>query len=253
MKTIHPLGLYGFFLNLKTLTMFNWLKNLLKSGDTTEEKEEIVSYLIVGLGNIGEKYDDTRHNIGFEVVDYLANSKDERFEQDRLAYYAAIKSKGRHIHLIKPTTYMNLSGKATKFWMDKLKIPKERVLVVVDDLAIPFGKIRLKGKGSAGGHNGLKDIDEKLGGNNYARLRFGIGNNYPRGKQVEYVLGKWKKKEALELNEYIQKAADTAMSFCTVGLERAMNQHNKVKKPKKPKTEESKKEDPNKGPEKKEK
>lgn len=216
--------------------MFNWLKSIFQS--QKPEKEEVVSYLIVGLGNIGEKYDDTRHNIGFEVVDHLAQSKEERFSQDRLAYRATIKSKGRHIHLIKPTTFMNLSGKAVKYWMDQLKISKENVLIVVDDLAIPFGKLRLKGKGSAGGHNGLKDIDLKLGGNQYARLRFGIGDNYPKGKQIDYVLGKWSKKEGLDLNEHIQKASEIALSFCSIGLERTMNQYNKSPKKKKPKKEE---------------
>lgn len=215
--------------------MFNWLKNIFQSQKTEEETEPIVSYLIVGLGNIGEKYDDTRHNIGFEVVDHLAALKGERFKQERLAYHAVIKSKGRHIHLIKPTTYMNLSGKAAKYWMDSLKISKENVLIVVDDLALPFGKMRIKGKGSAGGHNGLKDLDIKLGGTNYARLRFGIGDNFPRGKQVDYVLGQWTKKEGLDLNEHVQKAGEIVLSFCSIGLARTMNQYNKTAKPKKEK------------------
>lgn len=224
----------------KTNTMFgNFFKKLFSNNKGNKQKSDSqnlpeitpeMSYLIVGLGNIGEQYEDTRHNIGFDVVQHLADKHDARFESKRLAFYATFRSKGKAFHLIKPTTFMNLSGKAVKYWKDNLKIKQENILIVVDDLNLPFGKLRMRKKGKNAGHNGLKDIDAKLGGNNYARLKFGIDDNFSRGKQVEYVLGKWNKKEGLDLNEYIQKAGELALAFGTIGIDRAMSQGNKKKK-----------------------
>ena len=186
-----------------------------------------MNYLIVGLGNIGEEYIETRHNIGFKVVDALAGQNKTAFTLDRLAHYASYKTRGKNVHLIKPTTYMNLSGKAVRYWMQELKIPANQMLVVLDDLAIPFGTLRMKAKGSDGGHNGLKDIDATLGNNNYPRLRFGIGSAFPKGSQVNYVLGKWTVEEMKELHTKIDLSCEAINSFMFEGLERAMNKYNK--------------------------
>lgn len=186
-----------------------------------------MNYLIAGLGNIGEEYHNTRHNIGFDVADALVKKAEGYFSLERLAFYAHYRSKGRNIYVIKPTTYMNLSGKAVRYWMTELKIPQQNLLVVIDDLAIPFGSIRLRGKGSDGGHNGLKDIDATLGNGNYARLRFGIGSAFPKGAQVNYVLGKWTAEEGKQLPELIAKSCDAINSFMFEGLERAMTKFNK--------------------------
>ncbi|MFT4755102.1 MAG: PTH1 family peptidyl-tRNA hydrolase, partial [Salibacteraceae bacterium] len=150
-----------------------------------------MKYLVIGLGNIGSEYSETRHNIGFKILDELASSSGIFFEPEKLASKAILKNKGRQIILIKPNTYMNLSGKSVNYWMQKEKVPIERILVITDDLALPFGKLRLRGKGSDGGHNGLKNIQLVLGQNNYARLRFGVGSEFNPGSQVDYVLGKW--------------------------------------------------------------
>ncbi|MEQ8808449.1 MAG: aminoacyl-tRNA hydrolase, partial [Imperialibacter sp.] len=147
-----------------------------------------MKYLIAGLGNIGPEYELTRHNIGFLVLDRLAQAASASFTFNKQAYTAEIKHKGRTLHLIKPTTYMNLSGKAVAYWMQQLKVPRENILVITDDIALPFGKLRMKPKGSSAGHNGLKNIEATLGGQDYPRLRFGIGDNYSKGHQVEYVL-----------------------------------------------------------------
>ncbi|MFY0592395.1 aminoacyl-tRNA hydrolase [Roseivirga sp.] len=185
-----------------------------------------MKYLIVGLGNIGPEYELTRHNIGFLTLDRLADQKDCKFEVSRLASHTDFKFKGRSVHLIKPTTYMNLSGKAMKFWMNELKIPKENVLVVVDDIAIPFGKLRMRGKGSSAGHNGLKNIEELTGGQNYARLKFGVGDDFPRGRQVDYVLSNFTKAEFEELPFSLDKAIDMILGFCSIGISRTMTQYN---------------------------
>jgi len=189
-----------------------------------------LKYLIAGLGNIGEEYNGTRHNIGFDIVDHIASEFNISFEQGRHAFYGNFKHKGRNITLIKPTTYMNLSGKAVKYWLNELKIATTNLLVVVDDVALPFGQIRLKDKGSDGGHNGLKSINLELNltltSPNYARLRFGIGNDFPRGRQVDYVLGKWSKEEQEQLQERVNIAKDACLSFCTIGTVRTMNQFN---------------------------
>ena len=186
-----------------------------------------MKYLIVGLGNIGPEYADTRHNIGFMVLDELAKEAGATFTNMRLAYYTEVNHKGRTLCLIKPTTYMNLSGKAIRHWMQELKIPIENVLIVVDDLAIPFGSVRIKPKGSAAGHNGLKSIEGLLGSNEYPRLRFGISDNYPKGRQVDYVLSGFDKDEIPELPALIDKSINMIKAFVTIGIELTMTNFNK--------------------------
>lgn len=185
-----------------------------------------MKYLVVGLGNIGPKYDGTRHNIGFDVLDEWAKQKEATFKTDKLGDVCEIKHKGRTIHLLKPSTFMNLSGKAVRYWMDKHKVQKENLMVVVDDLALPLGSIRMRKKGSDAGHNGLKNINELCGGNNYPRLRFGIGNDFHKGQQVDFVLGKWKSEEESQLKEIIDKSIKAMEAFTTIGIDRAMNQFN---------------------------
>lgn len=185
-----------------------------------------MKYLIVGLGNIGQEYADTRHNVGFMVLDELAKQENLKFSNMRLAYYAEYSYKGRMLHLIKPTTYMNLSGKALNYWMKELKIPIENVLVIVDELALPLGTLRLKPKGSAAGHNGLRNIEATLGHNNYARLRFGIGDNYPKGRQVDYVLSGFDDDEQPELPALIDKSIEIVKSFAAIGTELTMTKFN---------------------------
>lgn len=183
-------------------------------------------FLIVGLGNIGSEYAETRHNIGFEVLDYLAKENDLKFKSDRLADVAEMKYKGKTLVLVKPNTYMNLSGKAVNYWLQAEKIPVENCLVIVDELALPFGKIRLGPKGSDGGHNGLKNIQEVLQTTNYPRLRFGIGSEFNKGNQVNYVLGKWNDEERKTLQERVKIAADAIKAFAFIGLSRCMNEFN---------------------------
>ncbi len=185
-----------------------------------------MKYLIVGLGNIGPEYELTRHNVGFLTVDRIADQEGASWSSNRLAFTSDFKFKSRHIHMIKPTTYMNLSGKAVNYWMKELNIPKENVLVIVDDVALPFGKLRMRGKGSSAGHNGLKSIEELTGGQNYARLRFGIGDDFPKGRQVDYVLGRWTQQEIDELPIFMDKAADMVKGFCTIGINMTMSQFN---------------------------
>lgn len=186
-----------------------------------------MSFLIAGLGNIGAEYENTRHNIGFKIADELAKLNKASFTLERLAFFAEYRSRGKGIYLIKPTTYMNLSGKAVRYWMNELKIPQQNLLVVLDDLAIPFGAIRIRSKGSDGGHNGLKDIDATLTNGNYARLRFGVGNEFAKGKQVDYVLGNWNVEEMKTLNEQIKLACEGINCFMFEGIERAMTKYNK--------------------------
>ena len=185
-----------------------------------------MKYLIAGLGNIGAEYTETRHNIGFKVVDALAKAAGVAFETGRYGSVAELKYKGRTFILLKPSTYMNLSGKAVGYGLKTEKIPIENLFVVVDDIAMPFGTLRIRGKGSDGGHNGLKNIAESLGHNNYARLRFGIGGDFPKGFQVDYVLGTWTKEEADALPERLDMAGEVIRSFATAGLERTMNAFN---------------------------
>ncbi len=185
-----------------------------------------MKYLIVGLGNPGVEYKNTRHNIGFKTLDTLAKVSNVAFNTAKLAERAVVKHKGRTLVLIKPTTYMNLSGKAMNYWMKKENVSIENTLVITDDLALPFGKLRLKPKGSPGGHNGLKDIQEVLGTNVYARLRFGIGDEFSKGKQVDFVLGKWSDSEEEQLVERIDLAIDIVKAFSTIGVQRTMNDYN---------------------------
>lgn len=186
-----------------------------------------MKYLVVGLGNIGAEYADTRHNVGFMVADELVKKAGATYSTLRYAYYSEFKYKSRVVHVIKPTTYMNLSGKAVNYWMNELKIPLENVLVIVDDLAIPFGKVRLRPKGSSAGHNGLKSIEALCGGQNYPRLRFGVGDNFPKGRQVDYVLSGFDKDELMEVPALIEQSVEMAQSFIATGLELTMTRYNK--------------------------
>lgn len=184
-------------------------------------------YLIAGLGNIGAEYAETRHNIGFKILDALAGASNISFKTDRYADVANLKVKNKELVLIKPSTYMNLSGKAINYWLQHEKIPLQNLLVVVDEIALPFGTIRLKGKGSDGGHNGLKSINQILGRQDYPRLRFGIGNDYPKGGQVNHVLGEWEAQELADLKPRIELSCKAIETFALAGLNTAMNEYNK--------------------------
>ena len=186
-----------------------------------------MKYLIVGLGNIGDEYRNTRHNIGFNVLDAFAKASNIVFKDGRYGATADLSLKGRQLVLLKPSTYMNLSGNAVRYWMQQEKVPLENVLIVVDDLALPFGALRLKPKGSDAGHNGLKHIAATLGTENYARLRFGIGNNFPKGAQIDYVLGHFSEEEKQQMSERIDTACEIIKSFCLAGIAITMNQFNK--------------------------
>jgi PTH1 family peptidyl-tRNA hydrolase len=181
-----------------------------------------MKFLIVGLGNIGPEYELTRHNIGFLVADYLADKGKVTFQTSRLASTANFKYKGKNIHVIKPSTYMNLSGKAVNYWMQQLKVPMEKTLIITDDLALPLQKIRMRAKGSSAGHNGLKNIEETVG-NTYPRLRIGIGNDFQKGQQVDFVLERFSEQEIEVIPKIIKNAGEAALSFCTIGIERTMN------------------------------
>lgn len=185
-------------------------------------------FLVIGLGNIGADYAGTRHNIGFDVADALARKHSAFFRVDRLAEVAEVKWKGRQLIIVKPTTYMNLSGKAVKYWMDKEKIQLDNLLVIVDELALPLSKVRLRASGSDAGHNGLKSIQEILLTDKYPRLRFGIGNNFPKGRQVDYVLGRWEETELPLVKKKTEKCVEIIESFVAIGIERTMNEANKL-------------------------
>jgi len=186
-----------------------------------------VKYLITGLGNIGDEYKNTRHNIGFMVLDALADASKTVFKQERYGSVAYVKFKGRTFVLLKPNTYVNLSGKAVNYWLQKEKIPVNKSLIVVDDLALPYGTLRLKPKGGDAGHNGLKSIQQVLNTSAYPRLRFGIGDEFLKGKQVDFVLGKWSEIEKKELDNLIETCIQIIKSYGTIGIERTMNQFNK--------------------------
>jgi len=188
-----------------------------------------LKYLIAGLGNIGSEYSNTRHNIGFMVLDALAKASNIPFNDARYGSISEVKHKGRTFILLKPSTYMNLSGKAISYWLQKEKIPVENLLVVLDDIALPLGTLRLRANGSDGGHNGLKSIDSILGHQNYARLRFGIGGDFPKGHQVDYVLGELDEEDKKKLSEQFTKASEIIFSLGTIGVERTMNFFNKKK------------------------
>ena len=203
---------------------FNLFK---KENPSTEDDIDIMKkYLIVGLGNIGDKYQNTRHNIGFKILDFLANKENLIFETQKLGDVTIYKFKGRQFILLKPSTYMNLSGKSVLYWLTKEKIPLENLLIITDDLNLPFGTIRLKTKGSDGGHNGLKDVQDKLQTINYNRFRFGISDEFNKGRQVDYVLGEWTEEESKLLLERLEKSVELIKSFGTAGISITMNTFN---------------------------
>ncbi|HKM92152.1 MAG TPA: aminoacyl-tRNA hydrolase [Prolixibacteraceae bacterium] len=186
-----------------------------------------MKYLVVGLGNIGDEYINTRHNVGFKILDALAGASNIVFDVNkRYGAIAEFKFKGRVFILLKPATYVNLSGNAVRYWMQKEKITLEKVLIIVDDIALPFGSLRVREKGGDAGHNGLKNINDILGTNNYARVRFGIGNEFNQGQQIDYVLGQWNEEEEKLLPERIDKTIEIIKSFGTIGINRTMNQFN---------------------------
>jgi peptidyl-tRNA hydrolase, PTH1 family len=200
---------------------------LLLIRNSINETLVVLKYLIAGLGNIGIDYANTRHNVGFKVLDALAKASNTSFGTKRYGDIAEIKHKGRIYILLKPSTFMNLSGKAISYWLQAEKIPIENLLVIVDDIALPIGTLRLRTKGGDGGHNGLFNITEVLGTQDFARLRFGIGGDFPKGNQVQYVLGEWTSEEEEMLPERCEKASEIILSFGTIGLERTMNFYNK--------------------------
>jgi len=208
--------------------MFKFLSQLFKSSNLSNavETNTMKKFLIVGLGNIGEKYENTRHNIGFKILDHLAKTEDLTFETQKLGDITTYKFKGRTFILLKPNTYMNLSGKAVLYWLTKEKIPLENLLIITDDLNLPYGSIRLKTKGSDGGHNGLKDIQEKLNTTSYNRFRFGISDAFHQGSQVDYVLGEWNEDENNKLPERLDKSIALIKSFGTAGVNNTMNTFN---------------------------
>lgn len=206
--------------------MCQFLIRLFKKKIGVEEKELMKKFLIVGLGNIGETYANTRHNIGFKVLDHFASQENLIFETQKLGDVTTYKLKGRTFVFLKPSTYMNLSGKAVVYWLSKENIPLENLLVVTDDLNLPFGSIRVKTKGSDGGHNGLKDIQEKLNTVTYNRFRFGISDAFNKGKQVDYVLGEWTNDENQNLKERLDKSVELIKSFALAGINITMNTFN---------------------------
>ncbi len=200
--------------------LFDTSKQLLKETDPMKK------FLIVGLGNIGPEYENTRHNIGFKILDFLAEQEGFTFENAKLGAVATFKHKGKSVVCLKPSTYMNLSGKAVKYWMDKENISLDNILIITDDINLPFGSLRLKGKGSDGGHNGLKDIQNVLQTTKYNRFRFGVGSNFSKGKQVDYVLGKWDDEQQAAMPERLKKSIDLVRSFVFAGAKNTMNQFN---------------------------
>ena len=206
--------------------MINWIKNIFATSNTEENNDSMKKFLIIGLGNIGAEYVHTRHNIGFKILDFFTQKEAISFQTVRFGELAEYKFKGRTFLLLKPNTYMNLSGKAVKFWMDKENIPKENIFVITDDLNLSFGIIRIKPKGSDGGHNGLKNINLLLNSQEYPRFRFGISDSFKKGQQVNYVLGEWSEEEKTKLNERLELSTEIIKSFGTAGLENTMNAFN---------------------------
>ncbi len=208
--------------------MFRSLFNCFKARNTSapDEAHPMNKYLIVGLGNIGDEYANTRHNIGFKILDFFAKQEDLTFATQKLGDVTTYKFKGRQFIFLKPSTYMNLSGKAVIYWMTKENIPMENLLIITDDLNLPFGAIRLKTKGSDGGHNGLKDIQDKLQTTTYNRFRFGINDAFSKGRQVDYVLGQWSAEEDAKLTERLDKSVELIKSFGTAGINNTMNTFN---------------------------
>ena len=205
--------------------MMNWFLNIIKR-NKPQEVIPMKKFLIVGLGNIGSEYANTRHNIGFKILDYVANAEGISFQTQKLGDVAELKVKGRTLLLLKPNTYMNLSGKAVNYWLEKEKIEKENLLVITDDLNLAFGTIRIKTKGTDGGHNGLKNIQLLLNSSEYPRFRFGISDVFKKGKQVDYVLGEWDETEKEQLKERLALSAEIIKSFALAGLNTTMNTFN---------------------------
>ena len=191
-----------------------------------EETDSMKKYLLIGLGNIGEEYENTRHNVGFQALNKLSEKQNFSFETQKLGDLGSFRIKGRSVLCLKPSTYMNLSGKSVKYWMEKEKIPLENILVITDDLNLPFGTLRLKTKGSDGGHNGLKDIQNSLQTVNYNRLRIGVGSEFNKGRQVDYVLGKWHEEEKRALPERLDRVNELITSFVLAGVKITMNEYN---------------------------
>jgi peptidyl-tRNA hydrolase, PTH1 family len=208
------------------MSWFSRIFGFPKISKNEEKIDSTMKYLITGLGNMAAEYDGTRHNVGFEVLDFLAKEMETPWKTATHGDLAEVKFKGRTFFLLKPSTWMNLSGKAVRYWLQKEKIAPENLLVISDDLNLPFGKLRMRPNGSDGGHNGLKSINELLGNNNYPRLRVGIGAEFGKGKQVNYVLGKWSKDEHAEMPHILKNCAEAIKTFGTIGLDRAMNQFN---------------------------
>lgn len=204
----------------------SFFRNLFTKQLKETETDPMKKFLIVGLGNIGEKYDETRHNIGFKIADAFVKEHEGKFSTEKLGDVAQLKIKGKTVFVLKPSTYMNLSGKAVKYWMQKEKILVENLLIITDDLNIDFGKLRIKGKGSSGGHNGLKDIQAMFNSGSYPRFRFGVGSQYSKGRQVDFVLGKWSADEESQLIERIPVCINAVTSFVTAGMSNTMNAFN---------------------------
>jgi len=211
--------------------IIHFIKNIFSStiDETTENEEDLKKILIVGLGNPGAEYKYTRHNIGFLTADRLAEKLKAEFKTERYGDVAVGRYRGKRFTIVKPNTYMNLSGKAVRYWMEKEKISIENLMVITDDVNLDFGVLRIRPKGSDGGHNGLKSIQELLNTNQYPRLRFGVGKDYPRGAQADYVLGKWTEEQMKALPEIVDKASDALIAFAQEGLQRTMNKFNTKK------------------------
>ena len=209
--------------------LLQWVRNRLTPTPqkVQEQIDPRMKYLIVGLGNIGAEYQNTRHNIGFRVVDALAEKAGVSFSTDRYGAVAEMRHRGHIVTLLKPSTYMNLSGKAVRYWLEATKTPIENLLIIVDDIALPFGSLRMRMKGSDGGHNGLININEILGSDAYSRIRFGIGGDFPRGFQVDHVLGQWTSEEEAQMAEKLKTFVDASLSFVSIGAQRTMNTYNK--------------------------
>ncbi len=221
------MGCFCIFKQIPSSKVFNIINKLFGAPkQLLQETDPMKKFLIVGLGNIGPKYENTRHNIGFKVLDFLAEQEGFIFEDAKLGAVATFKHKGRSVLCLKPSTYMNLSGKAVKYWMDKEGIPLDNILIITDDINLSFGTIRLKTKGSDGGHNGLKDIQNVLQTTQYNRFRFGVGAEFGRGKQVDYVLGEWNEEETKTMPERLKIAAELVRSFVFAGVKNTMNQFN---------------------------
>lgn len=206
--------------------MFPFFSKIFRRNRNKGNQDFMKKFLIVGLGNIGEKYENTRHNVGFKILDYFANTEDLTFETQKLGDITTFKLKGRMFIFLKPNTFMNLSGKAVLYWLTKEKVPLENLLIIADDLNLPFGSIRLKTKGSDGGHNGLKDIQDKLNTTQYNRLRFGISDSFSKGRQIDYVLGEWNDEENSKLTERLKTSCELIKSFALAGVNETMNKFN---------------------------